>query len=360
MEATRAYNERRRAEKFREFSEEDIKVLKQEGLLLEQFNLPKNFDEDKGRLPSEFVEKIVNLAREKYSDLVAELPISFVTCREADQQIPIENTVGLTILDGSYYPRLLLRRPLPDGKIEIYVIDSHSNNEDKTIEDAYGDSSKFIVKYPETEKSIEYKKQIDPIEEKIAEYCKERKNSLELEKEKEKYSIDGIGVQMDVKHCISHAVHFATKIYEAVKDEIDKGNAKNAVDGFNKVMDGFKEHIRVDTYPWKRVYSKEEGIKFEKERRMFLFPDFLAKSSKYGTVLDMVIEAREKEKKYELDKKIKEHEKMMEEEKRKEEKIDNRKNSCGKRNLCGKRNRNPLKKWGDKVVRKISDTLRKR
>ncbi|MDR2077693.1 MAG: hypothetical protein LBP39_01860 [Rickettsiales bacterium] len=356
--------EKQTTEKLREFSEEDIKVLKQEGLLPENFNLPENFRVDKGRLPSEFVKKMTDITREKYSDLAAELPISYVACRKMYfgkmmDQIPTEDTVGLTILDGKYYSRLLVRRLLPDGKIEIYVIDSHSNDEIEVIKDAYGDSSKFIVKYPETEKSIEDKKQIESPEEKIEEFKKEGKSTSELEAKRGKCSMCGIKLQMDDTHCISHAIHFASRIYEAVKNEIDKGNAKNAVEGFNRVMDGFKEHIRIDNIsPWKLIDNKWERIKVKKERRMFLFPDFLLKSIKGETVLDMVIEAREKEKKYELDKKIKEHEKMMEEEKRREEKINNRKNSCGKCNR--NRSRNPVKKWRDKVLKKISDKFRKR
>ncbi|MDR2077556.1 MAG: hypothetical protein LBP39_01160 [Rickettsiales bacterium] len=284
--------EKKVVKKIDRVSENDIRILKEKGLL------SKNFNPYESYLPPGFVKEMINLVREKYPDLTKELPISFVDCSKAGQTMPTEYNAGLTILYDKLHTKLVVRRPLPDGKIEIYVIDSHSNNEDKTIEDAYGDSSKFIVKYPETEKSIEYKKQIDSIDERIKDSINSGENILELFKIRRKYSIDNIGVQMDGTHCISYAVHFARKIYRAVKDEIDNGNVKNAVDGFNKVMDGFKEHIRISN-----IEERTRGVK---ERRMFLFPDFLLKYSGSEAALNMTIEARKNEEKDGLSEKLKE------------------------------------------------------
>ncbi|MDR2077572.1 MAG: hypothetical protein LBP39_01240 [Rickettsiales bacterium] len=254
-------------EKIGEVSGGDIKLLKEEGLL------PKNFNPDKGYLPPEFVKEMVDLVREKYSDLTEQLPISFVDCSKVDQTMPTEYNAGLTILYGERHTKLVVRRPLLDGKIEVYVMDSATNNKNKNIEDAYSDSSKFIVKYPETEKTIR--------EQYLPDY------------------IGVIGVQMDSTHCISYAVHFARKIYKAVKDEIDNGNAKNAIDGFNRVMDGLKEHVRVP--------GIEERMCGAKERRMMFFlPDFLLKYSGSEAMLNMTIEARKNEEKDGLSEKLKE------------------------------------------------------
>ncbi|MDR2077854.1 MAG: hypothetical protein LBP39_02715 [Rickettsiales bacterium] len=279
-------------EKIGEVFEGDIKLLKEEGLL------PQDFNPNEEYLPPQFVEKMIDLVREKYSALTAELPISFVDCSQADQTMPTECNAGLAILYGDFHTTLVVRRPLLDGNIEIYVMDSYANVEDGIIEDAYGDSSKFIVKYPETEKTIEHKKQIDFLEEKIAEFKKEGKNTSELSRARIKYSPHRIEVQTDGIHCISYAVHFARKIYKAVKDEIDNGNAKNAIDGFNKVMSGLKEHVRVP--------NAEERMCGVKERRMFLLPDFLLKYSGSEAMLNMTIEARKNEEKDGLSEKLKE------------------------------------------------------
>ncbi|MDR2778169.1 MAG: hypothetical protein LBB13_01515 [Rickettsiales bacterium] len=246
-----------------EVTGDDIKLLRQAGLLEESSELDYNY------FPPQFVEQLIKDIREKYPELVKDLPITFANCSKYGATMETEDGSGLTILYGLRHTRLITRRQLDNSKTEIYVMDSHANSKDSFVENAYGDPEKFVVKYPDTELSI-------------------------------KDSTNSLGIQKDAIHCISYAICFAKKIYKTVKTDMKENRTDNVIESFGRVMDKLENHRERTTTDC----DKTEG----KERNMFLMPDFLLEYSGSEETLDVAIGARNIEsdkKKTELGEKLK-------------------------------------------------------
>jgi hypothetical protein len=259
-----------------------------------------------------------------------EVEITFINCSEERTMMKTEEGSGLTILYGPSHTELITRRRLDNGKTEIYVMDSHKNNRDSLVEDTYGDPEKFTVKYPDTELSMKNRnlynsrlKELKDMLDNIIQPLFGRLQSVPQGEEKEKLNDEfskahsyyvrerdqlsgmlinagGLGVQKDATHCISYAIRFAEKIYKTVKTDMKENGTYNVIESFGRVMDKLENHREGTTTDCDKTK--------EKERNMFLMPDFLLEYSGSEETLNVAIRARnvkDEEEKKELEKRLK-------------------------------------------------------
>ncbi|MDR3078583.1 MAG: hypothetical protein LBU15_00925 [Rickettsiales bacterium] len=288
-------------------NDDDIKLLKDEHLLEDNFNL------DEGYFSPVFMEKRLGILQEKYKDLTAELPIVYADCD--GQALKVSDKAGLTILRGTgTHTKLFVTRPGgAGGKTEIYIMDSNTNGYDKDIEAAYGDTAKYTIVYPDTEVSRQNRKEYEQLKEEN----KERENRInsessslmerysdlsdaeldridelsneliELSGELEVFPRNSLEIQKDTHHCASYAVHFADRLYKKIREVKDSDSKKNTIDCFNEVM----ADIGKGTYLAK-VESKGDDLMVD--RKMFSMPKELWIYSGSEGALDRMITAEAK------------------------------------------------------------------
>ncbi|MDR2777589.1 MAG: hypothetical protein LBB24_02360 [Rickettsiales bacterium] len=375
--------ERGELEEKEEVTSDDIKLLRETGLLEEIFKL------DDGYFPPQFVEQLIESIREKYPELMKDLPITFANCSNIGiTKTDIEEGSGLTILYGHGHTVLVTRRQLDSGRTEIYVMDSYGNSANHLINNTYGDPDKFTIKYPSTELSIKNRDvTYGPI---LREFEKERREKLEElhrkmqeepdEEERKKLqdihfntklifekrrgqlnipNLDRLGIQMDSTHCISYAIRFAEKMYKTVKTEMKKNGTDNVIESFGEVMDRLKNY--------REMLTEEEKATEKEERNMFLMPDFLLENSGSEETLNTAIEARnigDEEERGKLEKQLKR--KILPYKKKRQEERENRLTLAEKtlnemrdtveklkRDGNGEKNREEIEEYEDKIEEKL-------
>jgi hypothetical protein len=239
-------------EEIDEVTEGDVRVLEEAGILRDTLQpTSTNFDLDSDYFPPAFVKEMIEAVREKYSDVAAELPISFVDSRLVNSETPIESSSGLVVLYSRNHSKLILKKLLPSGKTEVYVLDVSNNSPDSYLDEACGNSEKFVVKYPVTALT------------------------------QDEWLGESLGIQYDYTNCISYAVHFAKKIYKAVREEKTRSE-ENVLESFNRVVSSFKicgTKLRADN---------------RKSVPIFAMPDFLLRCSGSEGALNNMIRARVK------------------------------------------------------------------
>ncbi|MDR2777955.1 MAG: hypothetical protein LBB13_00395 [Rickettsiales bacterium] len=279
------------------------KVTEEEAQLLKKL-CGSYFDLERGYIPPGPTKELVNDIDEKCGNITKFIPINFVDCRK-DQQVEPKDGPGLDMMYGNEHTRLIVK-VLSDGKTVIYVMDSFNNGRDETIEKVYGDRNKYVIRYPETWKSIEQKERFDflvkkALETGIKEEKFKRKEVEEVEVEEEEVEeeriinredmeegraglfIDDLWIQKDESNCISYATHFARKIYKAVKDGIgDDESEESIINCFNKIMGELESYKRISN-----EYEKANDIDYD--RNMFIVPNFLLKYSGSEVALDEAI-----------------------------------------------------------------------
>ncbi|MDR3079238.1 MAG: hypothetical protein LBU15_04360, partial [Rickettsiales bacterium] len=189
--------------------------------------------------------------KDKYSDLAVELPISFVDSRLANSEIPVEPGSGLVVFYGEHHTTLILKRLLSSGKTEVYVLNANSNARNLYLDEVYGDSEKFIIKYPATALTRGI------------------------------FLGEPLKIQCDSTNCISYTMHFAKRIYRAVREGVKGG--KDAMESFNGVVNRLRDHGATK-------YPRIGGV----VDMLFNMPDFLVRCSGSEELLDGVIECRVK------------------------------------------------------------------
>ncbi|MDR3079210.1 MAG: hypothetical protein LBU15_04210 [Rickettsiales bacterium] len=238
--------------KTKEVTDEDIELLRKAGLLGDVKTLGEDFDPNSSYFHPEFVKEMIENVREEYGDVAAELPISFVDLNKPDSKISAEPGSGLAVVYSDRHTKLLLKRLLPSGKTEIYVLDALNNESDYYIDKLIsGNPENFIVKYPVTALT------------------------------QDEWLGESLGIQYDYTNCISYAVHFARKIYKAVREEKARSE-KNVLESFNEVVNRFEGRGT-------RMVTRDEP-----PAPVFAMPDFLLRYSGSEGALDRMIEARVK------------------------------------------------------------------
>ncbi|MDR3078938.1 MAG: hypothetical protein LBU15_02770 [Rickettsiales bacterium] len=265
-------------------NDDDIKLLEEEGLLENDFNL------DLGYFSPAFMEKRLEILREKYKDLTGELPRVYANC-DGGMALKVNEGPCLTILRGEgKHTKLFVTRPGVDGKTEIYIMDSNSNDYDKDIEAAYNDTNKYTIVYPDTEVSRQDREKYDKKEEKIEQLQLDpSKNQKEIEKEIKSMFLEtgdpqrnSLGIQKDVYHCASYAVHFADRLYRKIREVKNSDSKKNIIDCFNEVM----ADIGKDIYEAKVEFRKKNLMV---NRKMFSMPkEFWIYSGSEGALDRMI------------------------------------------------------------------------
>ncbi|MDR3078937.1 MAG: hypothetical protein LBU15_02765 [Rickettsiales bacterium] len=276
-------------------NDDDIELLKEEGLVGENFNL------DLGYFSPAFMEKRLEILREKYRDLTAELPIVYADCDDK-KALKVSNKAGLTILRGTgTHTKLFVTRPGgANGKTEIYIMDSNTNSYDKLIEEAYGDTTKYTIIYPDTEVSRQNRELHRQLEEPKRRASAALKRVFNEETWKAFSEIDAklgasprnsLGIQKDIHHCASYAVHFADRLYKKIKEVKEQSiPARGTVDCFNEVM----ADIGKGTYSAKVEMTDMNEGKNMVNRKMFSMPkEFWIYSGSEGA-LDRMITAEAK------------------------------------------------------------------
>ncbi|MDR3079209.1 MAG: hypothetical protein LBU15_04205 [Rickettsiales bacterium] len=259
--------------KTKEVSDEDIRLLREAGLLGDVKTLGKDFDLNSSYFSSDFVKEMIENVREEYSDVAAELPISFVDNSSPFFEIPMEHRAGLNVIYGDAHTVLTVAKPIATNETEIYVLDALDSSPKWLIEQgALKAAGKFVIKYPITDVGEDAREKIRGV---IEERKKLRKSYIEkgmdeelfrLANEPLGYNKDKLMIQMDYTHCISYAIHFAEKIYKAVREEKARSNC-TALESFNKVMEKFEI-----------LQDKDVGSRYE-THNAFRMPYFLTKHS---------------------------------------------------------------------------------
>ncbi|MDR2777222.1 MAG: hypothetical protein LBB24_00405 [Rickettsiales bacterium] len=252
----------------------DITLLEEEGYL------EKGMDLNSAHLSAKFVDELmIGNVRNKYSGVVSDLPINFVNCCEG-KEVEAEKSPGLTVVysERKKHYLLIARKPVANGKTEIYVMDSNSNVEIPEVEAAYGNKSEFIIKYPSTPISRYDGDMFMTIETKMREKMATGESEMEelvsLCLEQSTYFPNSLGIQKDTNNCMSYSVHFARKLYKAVQNKMSE-TGKSVVECFGQILDGFERYV-----------GQYEG----KARDMFFMPDVFLKYGGSETAVNKDIE----------------------------------------------------------------------
>jgi hypothetical protein len=270
-------------------TEGDVRVLEEAGILRKaQRPFSINFDLDSDYFPPAFVKGMIEAVREKYSDLVAELPISFVELNSPFSNIPMEHGAGLDVIYGPHHTMLTALRPVANGKTEVYVLDAYSGSANFHIgRVSYDDTKKPVIKYPTTDVSEDAREKMKAVLEKreilIKSYTEKKMYDevLRLAMKPTEYDKDKLMIQTDRTHCISYAIHFAEKIYKAMRGERARSNC-TVLGSFYKVMDKFEI-----------LQDKDVGPPYEMQDK-FRMPCFLTKHSGSEDALEIIAAATAK------------------------------------------------------------------
>ncbi|MDR3078662.1 MAG: hypothetical protein LBU15_01345 [Rickettsiales bacterium] len=252
-----------------------------------------------------FLEKAIDVIKDRYPNVSEEIPIGFYdesenSYKQIREQMSSSATgkPELAVIYDDVHTVVTLNRPVADGRVEVYVMDSYFTQKNPIIENIYSDSSKYTVRYSVTPHSLESLERRNKIQDEM--------NQLESQKGTENYDrlkremtvelLDpknnpGIaGIQFGAQKCMVFTMAFIDEWYKTIGEKMENTKETDPKKCLDSIVDRFETKEVENPY----CSTPFQGSKFVeanvgKKLNAFVMPNFLLKYGDSEQALDAAV-----------------------------------------------------------------------